>query len=92
MARISIMEALRRVLAASKQYTDDNSIILDNDELIFDGFESEAFPDLETEEKTIVAAINEINYIVSGKQDKEEIDEQELIASLKQILEMDKEK
>lgn len=92
MARISIMEALRRVLAASKQYTDDNSIILDNDELIFDGFESESFPDLETEEKTIIAAINEINYIVSNKQDKDEIDEQELIASLKNILEMDKEK
>lgn len=92
MARISIMEALRRVLAASKQYTDDNSIILDNDELIFDGFESEAFPDLETEEKTIIAAINEINYIVSNKQDKEEINEQELIALLENILEVDKEK
>lgn len=91
MARISIMEALSRILTASKQYTDDNSIILDNDELIFEGFESEAFPDLETEEKTIIAAINEINYIVNGKQDKEEIDEQELVTLLENILEMDKE-
>ena len=62
MARISIMEALRKVLEASKDYTDEKSISLDKDEYL----------DLRTEDKTVIGAINELN------DKKETINKQEI--------------
>ena len=82
MARISIMEALSRILTASKNYTDEQSIILDNDGEDFAGFDVDEYPDLRTESKTVIGAINELN------DKKETVSKQELIDSLENVLEI----
>ena len=68
MARISIMEALARVLTASKDYTDEKSILLDEDDGTFGGFFEGAYPELNTVNKTPIGAVNEINSNVNSKQ------------------------
>lgn len=68
MARISIMEALSRVLTASKDYTDEKSILLDEDDGTFNGFFEGAYPELNTVNKTPIGAVNEINNNVNNKQ------------------------
>lgn len=68
MARISIMEALSRVLTASKDYTDEKSILLDEDDGTFGGFFEGAYPELNTVNKTPIGAVNEINTNVNNKQ------------------------
>lgn len=68
MARISIMEALSRVLTASKDYTDEKSILLDEDDGTFNGFFEGAYPELNTVNKTPIGAVNEINSNVNSKQ------------------------
>lgn len=79
MARISIMEALSRILTASKDYTDEKSIILDEDDGTFGGLFEGTYPELNTDNKTPIGAINEL------KEDSQ-IDEHELINMLEEEL------
>ena len=61
MANLTFMEALTKALSRVKQYVDDNMIILEDDGLELEGMVGNTFPDLTTENKTLLGAINEVN-------------------------------
>lgn len=61
MANLTFMEALTKALSHVKQYVDDNMIILEDDGLELEGMVGNTFPDLTTENKTLLGAINEVN-------------------------------
>ena len=65
MANISMMEALRRAMQSVKAYVDDNSIEFERDGLEIPGIIDNQYPSLETQDDTLIGAINEVYNIAS---------------------------
>ena len=60
MGKLTVMEALQRSMQVVKQYIDDNTIELEEDGLSIPGLIDNQYPSLETQDDTLIGAINEV--------------------------------
>lgn len=75
MSKIVDLDALKKVAQRSKTYTDEALLVVKN-EIDEDMQEKQNATDesLETEDKTIIGAINELNFIVRNYQPPDDFD------------------
>ena len=90
MAKLTFTEALAIALARVKQYVDSNMVILEEDGLEIDGIIGNTFPDLTTDDKTLLGAINEVNAQADSNSELLNITNEELTQSLDELLKEDK--
>ena len=66
MGKLITAQALQRTMEKIKQYIDDNSIEIEEDGLTIPGLIDNQYPSLETEDDTLIGAINEVYSIASN--------------------------
>ncbi len=83
--RITVLQALKMVMQACKAYTDDNAVIFERDGLEIPGIIDNQYPSLETEDDTLIGAINELHAEVMMHEDLIDITEEEMTDMLSEL-------
>ncbi len=75
MAKIVDLDALKKVAQRSKTYTDETILVVKNEiDTDIQAKQNATDESLETQEKTVIGAINELNFIVKNYQPPDDFD------------------